>query len=233
MKINKVHCLFEQSGTFKQAFLDNNILAFDYDLANDFGKTDFVVDLFPEIEKGEDSSIFNSIAFDDLTLAFFPCTYFEVQSCMVSRCDTLFMIDWDSERKLAACQKNNQDRFTYFNILNKLVGYYIRTGKRLILENPYYKCSFLKNYWCFKPDIIHEDRSKFGDYYKKPTGYWFFNCFPEQSLFFKEYQYSLLDNTYKISEVNGKDLGVNNRILARSLISPSYADYFIHQHILS
>ncbi len=47
----KVHCLFEQSGTFKNEFKKLGIDAYDYDIQNHFGQTDFVIDLFGEIEK--------------------------------------------------------------------------------------------------------------------------------------------------------------------------------------
>lgn len=47
----KVHCLFEQSGTFKNEFLKLGINAYDYDIQNNFGQTDFQIDLFAEIEK--------------------------------------------------------------------------------------------------------------------------------------------------------------------------------------
>ena len=51
MKINgKVHCFFEQSGTFKNEFKKLGILAEDYDIQNNFGETDHVIDLFNEIE---------------------------------------------------------------------------------------------------------------------------------------------------------------------------------------
>ena len=45
----KVHCLFEQSGTFKNEFRKLGIKAEDYDILNDFGQTDHIVDLFAEI----------------------------------------------------------------------------------------------------------------------------------------------------------------------------------------
>ena len=45
------YCLFEQSGTFKNEFKKLGIEAYDYDILNDFGETDFVVDLFAEIEQ--------------------------------------------------------------------------------------------------------------------------------------------------------------------------------------
>lgn len=48
----KAHCLFEQSGTFKNEFKKLGIEAFDYDILNNFGETDFQVDLFEEIRGG-------------------------------------------------------------------------------------------------------------------------------------------------------------------------------------
>ena len=46
-----VHCLFEQSGTFKNEFKKLGIEAYDYDILNEYGQTDHVIDLFAEIEK--------------------------------------------------------------------------------------------------------------------------------------------------------------------------------------
>ena len=45
----KVHCLFEQSGTFKNEFRKLGINAYDYDIQNEFNQTDYVIDLFKEI----------------------------------------------------------------------------------------------------------------------------------------------------------------------------------------
>ena len=52
MKIKRAHCLFEQSGTFKNEFIKLGVPAYDYDILNDFGETDFVIDLFKEIRGG-------------------------------------------------------------------------------------------------------------------------------------------------------------------------------------
>lgn len=46
------HCLFEQSGTFKNEFKKLGINAIDYDIANDYGETDIQIDLFSEIMGG-------------------------------------------------------------------------------------------------------------------------------------------------------------------------------------
>ena len=48
----RVYCLFEQSGTFKNEFKKLGYEAYDYDIKNDFGETDCVVDLFEEIRGG-------------------------------------------------------------------------------------------------------------------------------------------------------------------------------------
>ena len=55
------HCLFEQSGTFKNEFKKLGFDAIDYDIANSYGQTDVQIDLFAEIEKAYDgqASIFD------------------------------------------------------------------------------------------------------------------------------------------------------------------------------
>lgn len=59
----KVHCFFEQSGAFKNEFKKLGYEAFDYDIQNNFGETDNVVDLFAEIESAYDGkpSLFDNI----------------------------------------------------------------------------------------------------------------------------------------------------------------------------
>ena len=59
----KVHCFFEQSGTFKNEFKKLGYEAYDYDIQNNFGETDHVVDLFKNIEDAYEGkvSIFDNI----------------------------------------------------------------------------------------------------------------------------------------------------------------------------
>ena len=45
------HLFFEQSGTFKREFAKMGIHAEDYDILNDFGETDHVIDLYAEINR--------------------------------------------------------------------------------------------------------------------------------------------------------------------------------------
>ena len=42
----KVHCFFEQSGTFKNEFKKLGYEAFDYDIQNNFNETDYVIDCY-------------------------------------------------------------------------------------------------------------------------------------------------------------------------------------------
>ena len=74
----KVHCFFEQSGTFKNEFRKLGYEAYDYDIQNNFGQTDYTDDLFKAIEDAYDGkpSLFDNISEDDLIMAFFPCIYF-------------------------------------------------------------------------------------------------------------------------------------------------------------
>jgi hypothetical protein len=52
MNVRKAFCFFEQSGTFKREFVRMGVPAEDYDIRNDFGETDHVIDLFSEIRGG-------------------------------------------------------------------------------------------------------------------------------------------------------------------------------------
>ena len=67
----KVHCFFEQSGTFKNEFIKLGIPAEDYDIQNNFGQTDHVVDLFKHIEDAYDGkpSLFDATLFEHLLYA--------------------------------------------------------------------------------------------------------------------------------------------------------------------
>lgn len=59
----KVWNFFEQSGVFKNEFKKLGYEAVDVDIQNNFGETDYQIDLFAEIEKGYDNqpSIFDKI----------------------------------------------------------------------------------------------------------------------------------------------------------------------------
>ncbi len=96
----------------------------------------------------------------------------------------------------------------------------------MIVENPCTPPHYLTGYFPIKPSIIDKDRTKNGDYYKKPTQYWFVNCEPEQNMFFESMFHVPTQN---IERAQNKD-GIN-RVVRRSMIHPQYANRFIRMHI--
>lgn len=180
MKITgKVHCMFEQSGTFKNEFLKLGIQAEDYDIQDDFGQTDNKIDLFAEIERGYDGkpSVFDGIAEDDLIMAFFPCIYFEALQM------TYFMNENINLRKLGKKERYDniidraEKRKQFYVLLYKLVAICDMRNLRLIIENPAVQPHYLLFAMNFiPPTFIDKDRALRGDYFHKPTAYWFVNC---------------------------------------------------------
>lgn len=97
----------------------------------------------------------------------------------------------------------------------------------MIVENPYTQPHYLTVYFPIKPTIIDRDRTRNGDYYKKPTQYWFVNCQPEQNFVFEPLDYV---ETHTISRAAKMD-GELSRQVKRSLMHPQYARRFIKQFI--
>ena len=130
MRINKVHCLFEQSGTFKNEFKKLGIEAEDYDILDDFGQTDHVVDLFGEIEKAYDGkpSLFDNIGDCDLVFAFFPCTRFEARIPLAFRGQTTQQKNSSDEEKLAYSMKLHNELNNLYTLICKLFSICLRGG---------------------------------------------------------------------------------------------------------
>ena len=225
MKINKVHLLFEQSGTFKNEFKKLGIQAEDYDILDDFGETDHITDLFAEINKAYDNkpSMFDEIGKDDLVFAFFPCTRFEVQIIMSFRGDNYNQKTWDDSQKLDYCIKLHEELHELYVLISKLFAISIRGGWRMVVENPYSSQHYLAMYFPIKPAIIDNDRRLNGDYFKKPTQYWFVNCKPEQNMFLESLEYI---QTASIERVERLDVNQDRKV-KRSLLHPQYARRFI------
>lgn len=175
----KIHCFFEQSGTFKKEFQKLGYEAYDYDIQNEFDETDYVIDLFKEIENAYDNkpSIFDNITSDDLIMAFFPCIYFEtIQQLFFA------LIKNDFRNKPMTYKINyaldRLDKRTLFHkMLYKLTYIMYDRKLRLILENPATTPNYLITGQNFiPPTFIDKNRRLRGDYFVKPTAYWFINC---------------------------------------------------------
>jgi len=223
----KVHCFFEQSGTFKREFIKLGIPAEDYDIQNNFGETDHVIDLFAEIDNAYDGkpSVFDTITTDDFVMAFYPCIYF----CAMSQ--SAFSFSYTNYRLLEDWQKVDKiiereaKRTEFLSRLMRLVGVCLKRNIRLVFENPL-TMSYLAHFFLKEPDVKDMNRLKRGDYFKKPTGYWFFNCEPTHGETFQKDKEAV-----RIHDLNGSGhAGLCSE--ERSMISPDYARNFICDFIL-
>lgn len=227
--IGKVHCFFEQSGTFKNEFIKLGIPAEDYDIQNNFGETDHVIDLFREIEEGYEGrpSIFDGITPDDLVMAFFPCIYFSCVSQMNMSLTSKNNRNLAMRERYATVLARSKRRQTFLELLIKLMGVCEINSKRLIVENPWSMQTYLKNGFIKPPSLIDLDRASRGDYFRKPTAFWFVGCEPCKGI--KSIQPN--PEPRKINSLPPvKGGGICN--VARSMISPDYARNFICDFIL-
>lgn len=229
MRVHKAFCLFEQSGTWKNEFRNLGIDAEDFDILNDFGETDHVIDLFGEIEKAYSGapSLFDEIGPDDLAVAFFPCTRFEAQVQMWFAGSHYTAQKQNDLQKLQYVLKLHEELHFLYTMLCKLFVISIRGGWRLVVENPATQPHYLTTYFPIKPAIVDMDRTQNGDYYKKPTQYWFINCNPEQNMFFEPIEEH---EVWNIERRTGN--GQVDRKVLRSMMHPQYARRFIKQFIL-
>ena len=144
MKINKVHLLFEQSGTFKREFLALGIPAEDYDILDDFGETDHKIDLFAEIEKAFDGkeSIFDTFTPDDLIFAFFPCIRFENQIMLFFRGQANQQRNYTDEQKMIYDMQLIDELTHFYKLVNKMFIVAIRGGVAANYGKPVFKRTF-------------------------------------------------------------------------------------------
>lgn len=163
------YCLFEQSGTFKKEFKKLGYEALDYDIQDEFGETDYICDLFVNIEKAYENrkSIFDNITQDDLIIAFFPCVRFEDQIQMAFRGTQYQQKKWTDEQKLEYDLKLHKELTKMYELITKLAIVCIRRKIPLIIENPYSTTHYLTKYWAIPSKIIDKDRRTRGGLFSK------------------------------------------------------------------
>ena len=231
----KVHCLFEQSGTFKNEFIKLGYEAEDYDIQNDFGETDNVVDLFNEIEKAYcyRDSIFDKFNKNDIVMAFFPCVRFEDQIIMGFKGTSFQYKNYNDEQKLQTDMKLHKELHDLYEYITMLAIVCIRGEFRTVIENPFSSQHYLTRYWAINSKVVDSDRRKDGDYFKKPSQYWFINFDPKCNILFDPIPVNT--NTFNVDRVTKEDTekaGCKDRKVLRSMISPVYANRFIRQYIV-
>ena len=233
----KAHCLFEQSGTFKNEFKKLGIDAYDYDILDAYGETDYQIDLFAQIRGGYngEKSIFDGISKDDIILAFFPCVRFENQIMLAFRGQAHGMEKWNYKQKMLHDMELLAELKENYDLVNQLFIICMDKGLKLIMENPFSEEHFLRRYWCYPPAIIDRDRRENGDWFKKPTQFWFLNCEPKNNLIFEPLEFLDFNSADMIREMRKKDIektGAKTIKQARSIIHPQYANRFIRQYLI-
>lgn len=224
----KAHCFFEQSGTFKKEFIKLGIPAYDYDIQNNFGETDNVIDLFAEIENAYrgGASVFDSITYDDIIMAFFPCIYFDCLSQMSFGWYNHNYVNLNTIEKADTILMRSANREKFFRLAVMMFAVAENKNLRLIMENPWSMQTFLRGNFIVAPTIVDNDRSMRGDYYKKPTAFWFWNCKPTHG--------QTLQKLHKpkriVDQPHERGGGICSEV--RSMISPDYARNFICDFIL-
>jgi hypothetical protein len=207
----------------------------DYDIQNNFGETDNVIDLFNEIDteykqqttnNKQQTTVFDMITQDDLIVAFYPCIYFCAMSQMA------FYLGYTNYRKLNDIQKikkileRSDKRKEFFDRLLKFVSVCLSKNIRMIFENPWSEQTYLKANFLKAPDVVDMNRMERGDFYKKPTAYWFWNCEPT-------YGFSR-QNDKKQKTIMKAKCGIHAGICSeeRSLISSDYARNWICDFVI-
>ena len=176
--------------------------------------------------------MFDNITKDDLILAFFPCIYFCDNNTMYFEGTSITFKKLYRENKTDEVIKElvnrSEKRQFFYKKLLELVYITFHNDLRLIIENPYStnRIAYLARNF-FKPTIIDNNRTLRGDKFKKPTGYWFFNCENENGFTCQIYPKApvIVDSCER-----SPTSGICN--MERSVMTTDYARNFICDFIL-
>lgn len=122
--------------------------------------------------------------------------------------------------------KRVANREHFFSLAAKMLCVAQERGIRLIMENPWSQQTYLKANFILPPTMVDNNRRLRGDYYTKPTAYWFINCEPTHGF------------TEQIDKKQRAILNCKPGVIAgvcseeRSMISPDYARNFICDFII-
>lgn len=160
-------------------------------------------------------------------MAFFPCIYFEAMQMSYYSFDTNNLRKYSTEMKFNAVIDRAEKRHKLYILLWKLFAIVNIRGLRMIVENPATKPHYLlltQNF--IRPTFIDNNRQLRGDYFRKPTAYWFVNIEPTEGKSIQAPKEKKVVWLCKRSKADGLCSE------ERSMISPDYARNFICDFIL-
>lgn len=160
-------------------------------------------------------------------MAFFPCIYFETIQMCYYQLTNLNNRHKSYTERIGDAIERLQKRTYFHTLLYKMVSVATDRNIALIIENPATKPSYLIDTQNFpNPTIIDSNRMLRGDYFSKPTAYWFFNCTNTTGF---TWQYDKKQKTINKCK-SAPRAGLCSE--ERSMISPDYARNFICDFIL-
>lgn len=172
--------------------------------------------------------MFDNITKDDLIIAFFPCIYFEALQLTYYSFDCLNNRHKPMYERVKDAIERLQKRSQFHTWLYELIYIAYKNNLRLIIENPATKPNYLIDTQNLpRPTIIDKNRMERGDYFKKPTAYWFFNCEPTHGFSYQNDKEQLI-----ISKIHDKKTVAGQCSTVRSMISKDYARNWICDFIL-
>lgn len=130
--------------------------------------------------------------------------------------------DWTIDKKLKYDLKLHQELSRNYEVITKLAMIVFERNLKMIFENPWSTQHYLHRYWCLKPAVIDYDRRERGDYFEKPTQYFFLGRKPSNNLIIEP---QVIKPKYRVNDFR-------SNIAMRSMISPEYANRFIREFIL-
>lgn len=160
-------------------------------------------------------------------MAFFPCIHFCDAKTLFMKGEHIAQKAWSLTKIMERNIEYSKVRETFYVTLLRFVFIVANKKLRAIIENPwnpsgvtYLQCNFIK------PSIVDKNRMLRGDYFVKPTAYWFISCEPTHGFT------QQCDKKQKVV-MKCKDehrSGICNT--ERSMMHPDYARNFICDFIL-
>lgn len=131
------------------------------------------------------------------------------------------------QQRIQRARERLKNRTHFHDLLYKLLYVAYDRNLRLIIENPATVPNYLMTGQNFpRPTLIDRNRMLRGDYFMKPTAYWFVNCEPTNGL--------TIQRDKKQKTIMQCKQGIKAGICSeeRSMISPDYARNFICDFII-
>lgn len=217
-----IGCLFEQSGTFKNAFKKYGYNAEDIDIQNRFSETDLQCDLFYMIES---RSIIDLLKKYDFCMCFFPCTWFSDFNNMIISGTQYQMQTMEKEKKRKIIEERKKMQREAERHLKILVNAAEFTKTPMIIENPLsVKIQEIMDGYDY---TVHK-RSTYGDFYDKRTIYYFvgdISIAPFMETMKNEEHYKIVHQHKGLSRSLMSEMYVDN--LIRNIYKPSEFRYMI------